>query len=68
MAAIALYNAFNTSSVISAIGDAVAIGFAGMTGPFPLVIWWRKLTNADGEPIDLNDRFGTLPLFRRVEQ
>lgn len=28
----------------------------------------RTLTNADGEPIDLNDRFGTLPLFRRVEQ
>lgn len=124
MAAIALYNAFNTSSVISAIGDAVAIGFAGMTGPFLLVIWWRKLTSAggfcgigagfatfvaspaifpempasfvafwvslavsvtvslatqksvppraltdaDGEPIDLKNRFGTLPLFRRVEQ
>ena len=47
-AAIALYNAFNTSSVISAIGDAVAIGFAGLAGPFLLVIWWRKLNSVGG--------------------
>ena len=27
----------------------------------------KVLTNADGEAMDLNDRLGTLPLFRRVD-
>jgi hypothetical protein len=27
----------------------------------------RKLTNADGEAMDLSDRLGTLPLFRRAD-
>jgi SSS family transporter len=123
IALIALYTAFNTSTVISAIAMAISLGFAGMTAPFILCIWWRKLnstggyagigagfatfatvaviypefpasfagfwvslivavvvslltqrkdpprklTNADGEAMDLNDRFGTLPLFRRAD-
>lgn len=123
MALIALYTAFNTSTVISAIGVAVALGFAGMSAPFILAIWWRKLnaaggysgivagfatfalssivfpdipasfvgfwssliaavlvslmtqqnspprllTDAEGTPLDLSDRLGTLPLFRRKE-
>jgi Na+/proline symporter len=123
MAMIALYTAFNISTVISAIRMAVAIGFAGMTGPFILCIWWRKLnstggysgigagfasfgimeflypeipasfvgfwmslvvatvvslltqksdppkvlTNANGDPMQLSDRLGTLPLIRRSD-
>jgi Na+/proline symporter len=123
MALIALYTAFNTSTVISAIGISVALGFAGMTAPFMLAIWWRKLntaggysgigagfaafavasiafpdipasfvgfwsslimavlvslltqqpsppkllTDAAGAPIDLSNRLGTLPLFRRAD-
>ena len=123
MAMIALYTAFNISTVISAIRMAVAIGFAGMMGTFILCIWWgrlnstggyagigagfatfatvaviypefpasfagfwmsltvavvvslltqrrdppKKLTNADGDPMDLSDRLGTLPLFRRAD-
>jgi hypothetical protein len=27
----------------------------------------KKLTNADGEAMDLSDRLGTLPLFRRAD-
>jgi Na+/proline symporter len=124
IAACALYFAFNTSTVISAIALAVSIGFAGMTGPYILCIWWKRLnsmggfsgigagfaifalikifypelpadfagfivslvvavavslltqqsdapralTNADGEAMDLSDRLGTLPLFRRWTQ
>jgi SSS family transporter len=123
MALIALYTAFNTSSVISAIAISIALGFSGMSAPFMLAIWWKKLnstggfsgigagfttfavtsvvypeipasfvgfwvslvvaiavslltqerdppkalSNADGEAMDLNDRLGTMPLFRRVE-
>jgi Na+/proline symporter len=123
MALIALERAFNTTSVIAAIGDAVSVGFAGMGGPWLLVIWWNKLTsvggyagigagfatfmaspflfpdlpaslvafvvslavsiivslatqkisppkpltNADEQPMDLSNRLGTLPLFRRVD-
>ena len=123
MALIALYTAFNTNTVISAIALSISLGFAGMTAPFILAIWWKKLnstggywgigagfaafaivsflhpqvpasfvgfwcslvvavvvslvtqqadlpkplTNADGEPMELNDRLGTLPLFRRVD-
>ncbi len=123
MAVIALYTAFNTSTVISAIALSISLGFAGMSAPFMLAIWWKKLnstggysgigagfaafaatsviypdvpasfvgfwtslvvavlvslltqqsdpakvlTNADGEAMDLNDRLGTLPLFRRVD-
>ncbi|MFT5140100.1 MAG: SSS family solute:Na+ symporter [Lysobacterales bacterium] len=123
IAIFSLYFAFNTSSVISAIGLAVSIGFAGMSAPFLLVIWWKKLTSiggysgiasgftvfavmkfieadfsasfagfyvslivavtvslttqnispprpltmADGEPLDLENRFGTLPLFKRID-
>jgi Na+/proline symporter len=122
MALIALYTAFNTSTVISAIAAAISVGFAAMSAPFILCIWWKKLnssggfsgigagfaafatikvmypeipadfvgfwvslivavvvslltqetdpptalSNADGETMDLNNRFGTLPLFRRA--
>jgi len=48
VASLALWRAFNTSSVIGGIGDAVAIGFAGMSGPYLLVIWWSKLTSIGG--------------------
>ena len=123
IALIALYTAFNTSTVISAIATAISLGFAGMTAPFILCIWWsrlnstggyagigagfatfatvaviypefpasfagfwmsltvavavsfltqrkdppKKLTNADGEAMDLSDRLGTLPLIRRAD-
>jgi Na+/proline symporter len=123
MALIALYTAFNTSTVISAIAMSISLGFAGMSAPFILAIWWKKLnsvggfsgigagfasfavlevmypeipasfggfwmslvvavivslltqkrsppkalSNADGEPMDLNDRLGTLPLFRSTD-
>lgn len=123
VAIISLYTAFNTSSVISAIATAVSVGFAAMTAPFVLCIWWRKLnsiggfagigcgfatflaakllypeipasfvgfwvslivaiiaslltqtssppkplTDSGGKPFDLDDRFGTLPLHRRLD-
>jgi SSS family solute:Na+ symporter len=123
IALIALYTAFNTSTVISAIAAAISVGFAAMTAPYLLCIWWNKLnsaggfsgigagfvtfavakfmypaisasfvgfwvslvvaivvtlltqsasppkplTNAAGEPLDLEDRLGTLPLLRRVK-
>ncbi len=123
IALISLYTAFNTSTVISAIGLSIAFGFSGLTAPFLLEIWWRKLNtvggysgigagftafgissvlypdipasfvgfwtslivavlvslstqrssppkplrNAAGEPMDLDDRLGTLPLFRRAD-
>lgn len=123
MALVALYTAFNTSTVISAIALSVSIGFAGMTAPFILAIWWSRLnttggysgiaagfiafaasgrlfpevpasftgfwaslvvavivtlatqrrdppkvlTSADGTPLELRNRLGTLPLFRRAE-
>jgi len=44
----ALYTAFNTSSVISAIGLSVSIGFAGMSAPFILAIWWKRLNTTGG--------------------
>lgn len=120
MAAIALYTAFNTSTVISAIAAAISLGFAGLSAPGILNIWWKKLnrfggysgiaagfvtfgllkaffpelpadfagfwaslvvsvavslltqqssppkclTDVDGEPLDLEDRLGTLPLIK----
>jgi SSS family transporter len=123
MALIALYTAFNTSTVISAIAISISLGFAGMSAPFMLAIWWRKLnstggfsgiaagfaafavvsvtypeipasfvgfwvslvvavvvsfytqkadppkvlTKADGDAMDLSNRLGTLPLFRRID-
>ncbi len=123
MALIALYTAFNTSTVISTIAIAIALGFAGMSAPFILLIWWKRLnstggfsgigagfaafsatsvlypeisasfvgfwaslavavtvslltqkkdppkalTNADGEAMELSNRLGTLPLFRRAD-
>ena len=48
MALIALYTAFKTSTVISAIAMSVSIGFAGMTAPFILAIWWKKLNSTGG--------------------
>jgi len=124
MALVALYTAFNTGTVISAIAVAVSIGFAGLTGPFILCIWWRKLnhrggfagiaagfsafaivtvwipevsasfvgfwislivaivgslvtqksdppaslTDIDEQPMDLDNRLGTLPLFRKAPE
>jgi len=123
IAAISLYTAFNTNTVISAIATAISLGFACMSAPFLLCIWWKKLnstggfsgiaagfgifialkflypevaadfagfwtslivsvtvslltqrrdppkplTNADGEPMDLSNRLGTLPLLRRLD-
>jgi len=123
MALIALYTAFNTNTIISAIAISIALGFSGLSAPFILAIWWKKLnstggfsgigagfatfatvsvlypevpasfvgfwvslvvavvvslltqqadqpkvlTNANGEAMDLNDRLGTLPLFRRAD-
>jgi Na+/proline symporter len=80
MAIVALYTAFNASTVISAIAIAVSVGFAMLSGPGILVIWWitvslltqqsdkpKPLTMADGQPLELTDRLGTLPLFRRVD-
>lgn len=48
MAMIALYTAFNTSTVISAIAMSISLGFAGMTAPFILAIWWKKLNGTGG--------------------
>jgi solute:Na+ symporter, SSS family len=48
IALIALYQAFNTDTVISAIAVAVSVGFAGMTAPFMLAIWWKKLNSVGG--------------------
>jgi SSS family transporter len=123
IAAVSLYTAFNTNTVISAIAAAISLGFACMSAPFLLCIWWRKLnstggfsgiaagfavfaalkflypevpadfagfgtslvvsvvvslltqgssppkplTGADGEPMKLGNRLGTLPLLRRVD-
>lgn len=123
MAVIALYTAFNISTVISAIALAISFSFASTMAPFILCIWWKKLnrtggyagigcgfavyiaislvypdfpasfvgfwvslvvavlvslltqkrdpakplTNAANEPMNLDDRLGTLPLFRRMK-
>jgi SSS family solute:Na+ symporter len=123
IAVFSIYTAFNTSTVISMIGLSISLGFASMTGPYLLVIWWKKLnkpggfsgiagglitlvvakslwpdlpasfiafcvslptavivslltqrshppmslTDIDDEPLDLNKRLGTLPLFRRID-
>lgn len=48
MALIALYTAFNTSTVISTIAIAIALGFAGMSAPFILLIWWKRLNSTGG--------------------
>ncbi len=48
VAVISLYTAFNTSSVISAIAIAVSVGFAAMSAPFILSIWWSKLNSVGG--------------------
>ena len=123
IALLSLYVAFNTSTIISAIAMAISLGFAGMSAPFLLIIWWkrltsaggyagiaggftvfaafkffetdfsanfagfltslvvavvvslltqkssppRQLTNADGSPLVQEDRFGTLPLLKRID-
>jgi Na+/proline symporter len=123
VAAISLYAAFNTSTVISAIALSVSFGFSAMSFPYILSIWWpkanqtgglsgiaagiatylilhfttegfpanfvafwvsglvtivvsfatqamdppRSLTDSDGNTLGPKHRFGTLPLFRRVE-
>jgi Na+/proline symporter len=123
LAVFAIFTAFNTATVISMIGLSISLGFASMTGPYLLVIWWKKLNkpggfagivgglmtliiasslwpdlpasfiafcvslptavivslltqrshppmplrDIDGEPLDLNQRLGTLPLLRRVD-
>lgn len=48
VALIALYTAFNSSTVISAIAASISVGFAAMTGPYILCIWWKKLNSAGG--------------------
>jgi len=123
MAVVALYTAFNVSTVIAAIAAAISFSFASTMAPFVLCIWWPKLnstggyagigagfatfmivkamypefpasfvgfwvslvvavavslltqktdpakplTNGANEPMELRDRLGTLPLFRRVQ-
>ena len=123
MAAIALYTAFNISTVIAAIAMAISFSFASTMAPFILCIWWKKLnrtggyagiasgfaafvtvrmmypdfpasfvgfwmslfmavvislltqksdpprplTNAANEAMNLSDRLGTLPIFRRMD-
>ncbi len=123
IAIISLYTALNTNTVISAIAISISLGFAGLSAPFILAIWWKKLnstggfsgigagftafgvssvlypeipasfvgfwtslvvavlvslltqasdkpkslTKADGTELELTDRLGTLPLFRRVD-
>jgi SSS family transporter len=123
LAIFAIFTAFNTATVISMIGLSISLGFASMTGPYLLVIWWKKLNkpggfagivgglmtliiasslwpdlpasfiafcvslptavivslltqgshppmplrDIDGEPLDLKQRLGTLPLLRRVD-
>jgi SSS family transporter len=124
IAIISLYTALNTNTVISAIAMSISLGFAGMSAPFILAIWWKKLnstggfagigagftafaaasilfpdipasfvgfwtslfvavvvslltqsrdtpktlTKADGTAIELGDRLGTLPLYRRIDK
>lgn len=124
LAIFAIYTAFNTATVISMIGLSISLGFASMTGPYLLVIWWKKLNkpggfagivaglltlivanalwpdlpasfiafcvslptavivslitqrshppmplrDIDDEPLDLNNRLGTLPLFRNGDR
>lgn len=48
IAIISLYTAFNTSTVISAIAISISLGFAGMSAPFMLAIWWKKLNSTGG--------------------
>lgn len=48
MAVVALYPAFNASTVISAIAAAISLGFAGLSAPGILNIWWTKLNAAGG--------------------
>jgi SSS family solute:Na+ symporter len=123
MAAIALYTAFNTSTVISAIALSVSFGFSAISLPYILSLWWpranqtgglsgiaagvltflvlrfttegfpanfvafwisgfvtvivsyatqtmdppRSLTDSEGRTLGPKHRFGTLPLFRRLE-
>jgi len=124
MALVALFTAFNVSTVISAIATSISFSFASTMAPFVLCMWWMKLnstggysgiaagfvtfvtlklmypdfpasfvgfwvslivavvvslltqktdpprplTNAEGEPMDLSSRLGTLPLFRAQER
>lgn len=123
VAAIALYTAFNTNTVISAIALSISFGFSAMSFPYILSLWWpkanqsgglsgiavgmltflilnfttegfpanfvafwvsgfvtivvslatqrsdppRTLTDADGNTLGLEQRLGTLPLFRRSD-
>jgi Na+/proline symporter len=48
LAVFAVYTAFNTATVISMIGLSISLGFASMTGPYLLIIWWNKLTAPGG--------------------
>jgi len=48
VALLALYTAFNTSTIISAIAAAISFSFASLTAPFILCIWWKKLNSSGG--------------------
>jgi len=48
MAAIALYTAFNTSTVISAIALSISFGFSAMSFPYILSLWWLKANQTGG--------------------
>lgn len=48
MAAIALFTAFNTSTVISAIALSVSFGFSAMSFPYILSLWWPRANQTGG--------------------
>ena len=48
MALVALYTAFNASTVIAAIATSISFSFASTMAPFILCIWWKKLNAAGG--------------------
>ncbi len=48
IAVISLYTAFNTSTVISAIALAISFGFAAMSAPYLLSLWWVKANQTGG--------------------
>ena len=48
MAAIALYTAFNTNTVISAIALAISFGFSAMSFPYILSLWWPGANQTGG--------------------
>lgn len=48
IAVIALYTAFNTNTVISAIALSISFGFSAMSFPYILSLWWAKANQTGG--------------------